>query len=235
MGNILWNCPLWRSSETAPLQKVDNKDVALLELKVQRDRLKEYQKRSKYVIQRETEVARQLFKAGKRKQALLALKKKKYQEQLLEKSEALLANVQEMVDSIEFARLEAQVFDGLKLGTRTLQELNREMSLEAVERLMDETQEALEYQREIESALASQLRPEDEAAVEAELEELQREEEQQREVALAERLPSAPTTALPESVPVLPAPPIAATTTAAPARARMPAADSAATLKLPAS
>lgn len=49
------------------------------------------------VIERENQVAKELLKAGKKKQAMLALKKKKFQEQLLEKSEQQLANIQEMV------------------------------------------------------------------------------------------------------------------------------------------
>jgi hypothetical protein len=65
------------------------------------------------VISRETDIARQLLKQGKRDKALLALKKKKYQENLLrtcvafcclnlmtsivEKSEGQLRTVQEMV------------------------------------------------------------------------------------------------------------------------------------------
>jgi charged multivesicular body protein 6 len=49
------------------------------------------------VINKENEAARQLLKEGKKKQALIALKKKKYQEQLLDKAEKQLSNIQEMV------------------------------------------------------------------------------------------------------------------------------------------
>jgi len=47
------------------------------------------------------------------------------------------------------------------------------MSLENVERLMEETHEAREYQREISNLLANQLTLEEEDAVQAELLELQ--------------------------------------------------------------
>lgn len=52
------------------------------------------------MVARETEIAKELLKQSKKKQALLALKKKKYQEQLLSKAEAQLSNVSEMVLSI---------------------------------------------------------------------------------------------------------------------------------------
>lgn len=48
------------------------------------------------MIAKETEIAKKLLKEGKKKQAMLALKKKKYQEQLLAKSQAQLENLQEM-------------------------------------------------------------------------------------------------------------------------------------------
>lgn len=91
-------------------------------------------------------MAKELAKAGKKKQAILALKKKKMQEQMLSKAEASLENVQTMVDSVEFAEMEARVFEGLKAGNEVLKELNEEMSIEKVENLMEETREAMEYQ-----------------------------------------------------------------------------------------
>lgn len=50
------------------------------------------------------------------------------------------------MDSIEFARMEASVFDGLRMGTRVLNEIHSEMSLEAVEELMADTRAALQHQ-----------------------------------------------------------------------------------------
>lgn len=49
------------------------------------------------VLTKEVEAIRLLTKQGKQKQALLALKKKKYQENLIEKTEPMLLNLQEMV------------------------------------------------------------------------------------------------------------------------------------------
>lgn len=43
--------------------------------------------------------------------------------------------------------MEVSVLHGLKQGNEVLKEIHREMSLESVERLMEETHEAREYQR----------------------------------------------------------------------------------------
>lgn len=49
------------------------------------------------IAEREKQVAKHCISSGRRRQALLALRKKRLQEQMLEKSFALLQNVQEMV------------------------------------------------------------------------------------------------------------------------------------------
>ncbi len=53
--------------------------------------------------------------------ALLALKKKKYQQTLLDKTDQQLFNIEELVSSIEFASVQQKVFDALKAGTTVLQ------------------------------------------------------------------------------------------------------------------
>jgi charged multivesicular body protein 6 len=52
------------------------------------------------VIDKEIEAAKQALLQDNKKKALLALKKKKYQVQLLEKTEQQLMNLEELVNSI---------------------------------------------------------------------------------------------------------------------------------------
>eukprot|EP01027_Heterolobosea_sp_BB2_P001660 GEZU01002483.1.p1 GENE.GEZU01002483.1~~GEZU01002483.1.p1 ORF type:complete len:215 (-),score=78.20 GEZU01002483.1:370-1014(-) len=142
--------------------RITQHDKAVLDLKVQRDKLKQYQKKINDVIERETEIARVLLKEGKKEKAMLALKKKKYQQQLLDKTEGQLNNIQEMIDSIDFAQIEKKVFDGLQQGTAALKEIQKELSIEAVEKLMEESQEAIEYQQEVSRILSERLGSADE-------------------------------------------------------------------------
>jgi len=171
--------------------KVNQHDKAVLDLKVQRDKLTTYQKKCALVINKEMELARVLLKEGKKKQAILALKKKKYQEQLLTKSENQLSTLQEMIDSVEFSQMEQKVFESLKAGNEVLKEIHSQMSIDEIDQLMEDTQEAVAYQKEIEEALAGQLTSEDEDDVLAELEELER--------AQTLEMPSIPKEVLPES------------------------------------
>eukprot|EP00008_Paramoeba_atlantica_P009863 CAMPEP_0201479394 /NCGR_PEP_ID=MMETSP0151_2-20130828/4101_1 /ASSEMBLY_ACC=CAM_ASM_000257 /TAXON_ID=200890 /ORGANISM="Paramoeba atlantica, Strain 621/1 / CCAP 1560/9" /LENGTH=222 /DNA_ID=CAMNT_0047860869 /DNA_START=92 /DNA_END=760 /DNA_ORIENTATION=- len=156
-------------------------DRAVLDLKHQQDKLKVTQKRIEKVIARETEIAKECLATGKRPQALLALKKKKFQEKSLDQTTQLLMNVEELINSIDFAEREKEIFDSLKRGKDVLQQLNDEMKIEDVEKIMDDTREAIDYQNEISELLGQQLVEEDEAEVEAELEELLREDDRQKE------------------------------------------------------
>jgi hypothetical protein len=51
------------------------------------------------------------------------------------------------VSTIEFTQIQATVMHGLSVGNEVLKQLHQEMSLEKVERLMDQTREGVEYQR----------------------------------------------------------------------------------------
>ncbi|XP_033896302.3 charged multivesicular body protein 6 [Acipenser ruthenus] len=177
------------------LTRVTEQDRAVLQLKQQRDKLKQYQKRINLHLEKERLLARQLLRDGKKPKALLLLKKKRYQEQLLDKTENQISNLERMVQDIEFAQIEMKVIEGLKIGNDCLKKMHEVMSIEDVERIMEETQDGIDYQRQIDEVLAGSLTREDEDAVLAELEALTQGEEEEEEV---EELPEVPTEPLPK-------------------------------------
>ncbi|KAI8342378.1 Snf7 family [Chlamydoabsidia padenii] len=181
----------------ASKNKITSQDQAILDLKIQRDKLKRYQKKVNVVIEKEIQAAKLALTQNNKKKALLALKKKKYQEQLLEKTEQQLLNLEELTQSIEYALVEKQVMEGLKNGNAVLKEIHNEMSLEDVERLMDDTADAIAYQNEIDNLLSEQLTPEDEQEILDELQQLQLDE-------LDANLPAVPENDLPVTEPALP-------------------------------
>lgn len=162
MGNVFG-----RKSRSS---RVTEQDKAILQLKQQRDKLKQYQKRITLQLEKERALAKQLLKDGRKEKALLLLKKKRYQDQLLEKTESQISNLERMVQDIEFMQIEMKVIEGLKVGNECLKSMHEVMSIEDVEKILDETQESIEYQRQIDEMLAGALTQEDEEAVLAELE-----------------------------------------------------------------
>ncbi|XP_013881067.1 charged multivesicular body protein 6 [Austrofundulus limnaeus] len=179
--------------------RVTEQDKAVLQLKQQRDKLKQYQKKISLQLEKERLLAKQLLKDGKKEKALVLLKKKRYQDQLLEKTEGQISNLEHMVQDIEFMQIEMKVIEGLKVGNDCLKSMHEMMSVEDVEKLLDETQEAVEYQRQIDELLAGALTPEDEDAVLAELEAIT----QGEDVALPD-VPRQPIPEIPEAAKVEP-------------------------------
>ncbi|KAJ7786193.1 Snf7 family, partial [Mycena metata] len=168
--------------------KITAQDRAILDLKLQRDKLKQYQKKIQVILEREHAIARAHLATGQKDRAVIALRRRKYQQSLLLKTDGQLETLEELVSTIEFSLVEVSVLHGLKQGNEVLKEIHKEMNIESVEKLMDETQEAREYQREIGEILANNLTADEEDAVQDELSQLEAE-------ALRETmaLPSVPT------------------------------------------
>lgn len=51
------------------------------------------------------------------------------------------------MSTIEFSLVEVSVLHGLKQGNEVLKEIHKEMNIESIEKLLEETAEAREYQR----------------------------------------------------------------------------------------
>ncbi|XP_015523895.1 charged multivesicular body protein 6 [Neodiprion virginianus] len=159
-------------SKKKPQSRVTEQDKAVLQLKQTRDKIKQYQKRIEQSIEKEREIAKQLIHDGKKDRALLLLRKKKFQEQLLSKTDGQLENLEHMMHDLEFAQIELKVIDGLKVGNTALKKLHDILSIEDIEKVMDETREGIEKQKELDDVLSGTLSDEDEGEAEAELEAL---------------------------------------------------------------
>ncbi|THC89774.1 hypothetical protein EYZ11_010768 [Aspergillus tanneri] len=160
-----------------------------------RDNLRRYQRRITVLTDRETEIAKECLARNDRYRALLALRRKKYQVSLLSKTDDQLAQLEQLTSQVEFSLVQKDVLFGLQQGTQVLQTIHKEMGgIEAVEKLMGETEDARAYQEEISQMLAGHLSNQDEDEVEDELAALQR--ETQRPI----DLPTPPKLAPPEVV-----------------------------------
>ncbi|KAJ7596912.1 Snf7 family [Mycena floridula] len=179
--------------------KITAQDRAILDLKLQRDKLRQYQKKIQVVLDREHVIAKTHLKAGQKDRAAIALRRRKYQQSLLLKTDGQLETLEQLVSTIEFSLVEVSVLHGLKQGNEVLKEIHKEMNAESVERLLEETAEAQAYQREIDEMLSNTLTLDEEDAVQAELLEIQ---ESLREAEPPKQLPDAPTKDPVSTVPI---------------------------------
>ncbi|KAK4202526.1 Snf7 family [Triangularia verruculosa] len=182
--------------------KITAQDQAIYDLKLQRDRLHQYQRRITHLTSRETAIARTLLSQNDKPRALLALRRKKYQESLLAKTDQQLEQLEKLVSSVEFALIQKDVVFGLQQGTKVLKEIHAEMGgIDKVEKLMGETAEEIEYQKEVSEMLGGRISVQDEEEVEEELMRLEAEMAPTGQKVVEEgvgRLPDVPDTELPE-------------------------------------
>ncbi|KAF3936440.1 hypothetical protein ABW19_dt0205075 [Dactylella cylindrospora] len=175
--------------------KITAQDRAILDMKVQRDKLKAYQKRIQIVLDREHEIAKECLRNGQKDKALLALRKRKYQEQLLKKTDGHLETLEQLTSTIEFSLIQQSIVHGLQEGNKVLKEIQKEMSLERVELIVGETQDAIAYQKQVSEMLGTSMSNEDEDAVEDEYEALLKEakaEERRKQGLPEEEVPALP-------------------------------------------
>lgn len=106
----------------------------------------------------------------------MLLRKKKYQEKLLETTDQQLENLEKLTSDLEFSQIEQKVLDGLKIGNEALKKVHEILNIEEVEKILDETKEGVEKQREIDAVInqytESALTEADEEEVLAELDQL---------------------------------------------------------------
>ncbi|XP_020279158.1 charged multivesicular body protein 6 [Pseudomyrmex gracilis] len=173
--------------------RVTEQDKAILQVKQTRDKIKQYQRKIEQTLGKERSLAKELLKNGKKDRALLLLRKKKHQEQVLSRADGQLENLERMIHDLEFAQIETQVVDGLKVGNSALKQLHALLSIDEIEKVMDETREGIDKQREIDEVLSSTFTSEDaidESELEAELDKL-------IEAEISEKAPD-----IPEDVPL---------------------------------
>ncbi|CAH2037220.1 unnamed protein product, partial [Iphiclides podalirius] len=168
--------------------RVTEQDKAVLQLKQQRDKLKQYQKKIELNLERDRQLAKKLLAEGKRDRAKLLLKKKRYQEQLLGNTDAQLEKLEQLTHDLEFTQIELQVLEGLKTGNVALKKVHDILNIDEIEKILDETKEGIEKQREIDELISGHLTTEDDEAIEAELESI---------LDISNQLPDIPTDKLP--------------------------------------
>ncbi|XP_074594514.1 vacuolar protein sorting 20 [Brevipalpus obovatus] len=161
--------------------KVTEADMAVLQLKQQRDKLKQYQRRVLNQLDKEKDLAKELVLKGRKDRALLILKKKKFLENMVANSDSLLEHVETQLHDIQFAQIQTKVLAELEKGNQALRELNKVLSIDRVEAILDETREGIEKQQEIDQLISGAIGDEDESALLEELERMEKAGEQNLE------------------------------------------------------
>merc|ERR1711939_1258031 len=91
----------------------------------------------------------------------MVLKRTKVMEKQLDQTMAELDNLKTMISTIEFAKIQAKVAEGMENGNKAMRMFQNELSLEDAQRIMDETQEGMEYLAELDRICGENLTEQD--------------------------------------------------------------------------
>eukprot|EP01134_Creolimax_fragrantissima_P003577 CFRG3577T1 len=105
-------------------------------------------------ISDELDTAKRLNKAGNKKGALQALKRKKQYEVHADRIDGTLNSLEAQILAIEGASMNKLAFDALRNGAATMKKEQNNMKLEDIDNVMDDVQEQMEVADEIGQALS---------------------------------------------------------------------------------
>lgn len=163
--------------QQASLPKITAQDRAIFQMKQQRDKLKQYQRKLSTIRDRQSNLAREALRNNDSTKAKVYLRAKKQQESTILKTYAQLDNLESLIGTIEFKLIEKDVVYGLSQGNEVLKRLNAEMSVEKIDKVLDDLEDEKYKVDEVSDMLGmgANLSNSEEHEVDEEFERLQRE------------------------------------------------------------
>ncbi|CUM45930.1 uncharacterized protein AC631_03599 [Debaryomyces fabryi] len=121
--------------------KITLQDRAIFQLKQQRDKLKQYQRKLNTIIERQNKLAKEAIVKKDTARAKVYLRSKKQQQTTITKTYEQLDNLETLIGTIEFKLIEKDVMYGLAQGNEVLKTLNSEMSVDKIDKVLDDLEE----------------------------------------------------------------------------------------------
>jgi len=148
----------------------------LLLPQVQKRKLEAERQRVKHVIDKEEVAIRALLVQNRKRDALLCLKKKKWQENMMTKLDESLLDVEKALVDLQNTRQNITMVKVMRESNAVLRRMQSEISADDVARMMEETAEHQAWLHEVDSIFASSLEmdPNAHRAIEDELAAIER-------------------------------------------------------------
>lgn len=137
--------------------RVNEDDKAIAELKFTRDKVRTYTKKLETCIGHCREAVKFCIQNKQKDKALLALKKQKYLEKTLDSARGEMLNLDQLISNAENALVQRDIYESLKKGNELLKNINQQLTIDDVDKLMEETADAIEYQQKIGEMLSQQV------------------------------------------------------------------------------
>lgn len=109
-----------------------------------RDKLRRYQGKLENDSKKLEAQVKELIALRLKNRALLVLKLKRFKEKELDKIESKLMTIQTQINDVEWASINVSILNAIEAGTKELNRIHEERSVEDVQLLIDESNEAIE-------------------------------------------------------------------------------------------
>ena len=135
--------------------QMTNIDKAKLEVKRGKNRIAKHSKKLEQQCVKLDQDARMYLKAGKKKKALYTLKLKRLKIKSIENVEKQILSLEKVLVEIETTEMTQESLKAVQSGTDALNEMHRIMSVEDVEQIMADNEDALDDANEIASLISN--------------------------------------------------------------------------------
>ena len=151
---------------------ITEKDRTILQLKMTAKDMRKYQRGLEEACASLLERAKGLAGQAQQQNALNLMRLRARKLQQIALLDGQVGNILQVVEQVEMADINKDVYQCLRQGAATLKQLNDEMPIEEVQRILQDTREALDLENEISSLLGAGFSTVDKEALEKQLEEL---------------------------------------------------------------
>lgn len=163
MGNLL------STSKRGSSAKVTQVDEAILDLKIARRNLVDTKKKQELLADRTLQTVKELLQAKRLDAARLALRKQKLHEQQYLQVSNYILRIDEQLVNVEISSQQADLVGVLRTANDAVKSIQRQMPLEEIEKLMDDTAESAQYVESVQTLLGQSTVEFDDSALENEL------------------------------------------------------------------
>lgn len=136
---------------------ISDTDKARLDIKRQRDRLSKGEQRCRVESNALQEHAKNAVASGDRESAVRFLKLSKLKQKRREDVFKMINNLEGMLNQMESLQDMQAVSRALEVGTAALQAMEKDLSVEQAERIMEDAADALQYAAEIDAVFSREL------------------------------------------------------------------------------
>lgn len=178
------------TSEDRPRErpKLSAEDKAILDCKQSRDKIKAYIKRLENNERSQKDKAKELLKQKEKEKAKYALSQSKMYKMQIENAQNQLAAVEEQINRLDTMKTQKEVFNVLENTNKVLQDLQKEVNVERLEKISDDLNDIKEANDEVTNFFKNHNvdAEQNEEEINKEMEKLMKMENLQNEVAFPE-------------------------------------------------